>query len=674
MRARRLLEEGDPASATAVLDSIQAAEEDPTVRAALRQTALNVHWRTGDIAAMVVVLDEILSDAATPPLLRDIALIFRDASSLSSRPLPLAVITKRLTQMATRQKAGGLDYYAAISTHNAAVMALHSGRLIDARFLASEAMRMYAEMSIRPPEYYSTSAVLAHISLELGQRGAAEEYLEASLASGSEDADVPAILAYLTAVVGDRQRAQRFLASADELERAGRSDMSAKVTAAMARAILTLPNELQGVLAGLELAPDAFPLDVEADELVALRALTHLLALEPTLASKVVQGRLPMAKARGSRLAEVRLTLLGALATEKPDQIRIAIEEAASVSHLALLEVADAIGTRLHLTVPVPMALERSIEEWPERWLPVLRRSLDLGDDPTAHVAARLLDRFGAAVDVGRLRAYEKVYRRRAVVAGLGKALARRVSPRLEIHDLGQGSFTIGGREVRLSRIRRRSGAVLMYLVSRPNLTATREQIIEDIWPDGDVSAGANSLNQSLYFLRREIDPWYEDDISPEYVSFASELVSLDPELVSVDSVGFIRGSRDLMAATMGIDEARTLLDTYRGQFAPEFEYEDWAISWRARVHAAFLDFARSSVEQFSKAGELKAACDVCLRVLSVDPDAADIERCLIWLYWRSGATSAAETQYAHFAGRERRDGLTATSLAEIIHVESLAS
>jgi hypothetical protein len=70
----------------------------------------------------------------------------------------------------------------------------------------------------------------------------------------------------------------------------------------------------------------------------------------------------------------------------------------------------------------------------------------------------------------------------------------------------------------------------------------------------------------------------------------------------------------------------------------------------------------------------LKAACDVCLRVLSVDPDAADIERCLIWLYWRSGATSAAETQYAHFAGRERRDGLTATSLAEIIHVESLAS
>jgi two-component SAPR family response regulator len=124
------------------------------------------------------------------------------------------------------------------------------------------------------------------------------------------------------------------------------------------------------------------------------------------------------------------------------------------------------------------------------------------------------------------------------------------------------------------------------------------------------------------------------------------------------------------MTTAIRVEGARALREMYRGQFAPEFEYEEWAISWRARVHGAYLDFARASTQQFADLGELKAGIDVCLRVLSVDPHADDIERSLVWLYWRSGARSAAETQYAHYASEERRDGLMATSFSEIVSQE----
>jgi DNA-binding SARP family transcriptional activator len=359
--------------------------------------------------------------------------------------------------------------------------------------------------------------------------------------------------------------------------------------------------------------------------------------------------------------------MIEAMALEDGESLRAVVTESAGASELSLLELADALGAHLHLLTPYPPALEDSITRWPERWQPVLRRQLARGDDPRAVLAAGLLDIHGSQDDVGRLRAYEKTYRRKRTSTGLGRSLSRRVSPRLHIQDLGQVILTIGDRVVHLSRTRRKPSALLMYLVTRPNYTATRDQVVEDLWPDGESSAALNSLNQSLYFIRREIDPWYEDDLSPEYVAYQSELVSLDPDLVLVDSGSFLTRSRQLMASDFSQTEATELLDRYRGQFCPEFEYEEWALGWRARVHAAYLDFAGRAIARLASASDYRSACDVALRVLCVDPDAEDIERKLVWLYWRSGARSSAQTHHAHLAARERDDGLEPTPLEEMV-------
>ena len=330
--------------------------------------------------------------------------------------------------------------------------------------------------------------------------------------------------------------------------------------------------------------------------------------------------------------------------------------------------MADAIGAYLHALLPVPAELGRSIENWPRRWRPVLRRQMESGNAPNAHVAADLLDTYGDASDIGRLRAFEKTYRRTRR-GGLGRSLARRLSPPLEVNDLGRGSLRLGFRSTPINQIRRKPAALLMYLVTRPNFTATREQVLEDLWPDGDPESGSNSLNQSLHFLRRELDPWYELDVSHDYVVFEAELVWLDNELADVASTQFLSRARTLDVANAETHELLTLIHSYSGQFCPEFEYDEWAIAWRSRVHAAYLDLAHRTIRALVARSDIAAAQSVAGSVLSIDPTATDIERKLVWLYARSGSDSAASAQYEHFASVMQSDGYETPSFADLVQL-----
>ena len=57
--------------------------------------------------------------------------------------------------------------------------------------------------------------------------------------------------------------------------------------------------------------------------------------------------------------------------------------------------------------------------------------------------------------------------------------------------------------------------------------------MLEALWPELDPVLALNSLNQTVYFLRRVFEEDYVDDLSPGYVHHESEIIWLDPELVS---------------------------------------------------------------------------------------------------------------------------------------------
>jgi DNA-binding SARP family transcriptional activator len=191
---------------------------------------------------------------------------------------------------------------------------------------------------------------------------------------------------------------------------------------------------------------------------------------------------------------------------------------------------------------------------------------------------------------------------------------------------------------------------------------------LDELWPDLDPESAANSLNQTLYFLRRDIDPWYTDGISADYVVNESELVWLDRELVQVESVDFHNDATEVLASGDELNRGTALVVRYLGRFAPEFEYEEWAIGWRDRLHALFLHVVHATGRALHAGGRDHDALNLLLAAVNIDPYALELETELVRVYARVGADGAAARQYGHFAEAYRRElGTEPPSLSELL-------
>jgi DNA-binding SARP family transcriptional activator len=284
-----------------------------------------------------------------------------------------------------------------------------------------------------------------------------------------------------------------------------------------------------------------------------------------------------------------------------------------------------------------------------ERWRWALRQLFDypLARPGDIKRAADLLELVGSAEDVVLLRTLAR--RKSPKMPDLGRVLAKRLAPRAYVEDLGRVSIKIGDRIVAGTEVRKKVLALLVYLLSRPQFTATREQVIDALWPDMEPEAGANSLNQTAYFLRQTFEPKADEDTTAGYLNCRAELIWLDRDLVQSRSAEcqalLAAARRDPSPEIVG-----KLSESYKGRFAVDFIYEDWASGFRDTLHASYLDRIERSVDVDTKAGFFDRGIGIAQAALAVDPDAEQIELQLLRLYRRTGAHAAAAEQYAHYA------------------------
>ena len=364
---------------------------------------------------------------------------------------------------------------------------------------------------------------------------------------------------------------------------------------------------------------------------------------------------------RWRHLTELLIAAHGSSRAFSSEVVRTSTESPWSLTYLA-----DLVVPRLDLLDDAAyMAIARVAQVHPGRWRHDLRRAVDA--DASAVSAARLLDAIGQREDIGRLRRFARLRRRPRADGNVGRSLARRLAERVFVDDQGRVLLRIGERTVLGSQIRRKVLALLCFLLSRPDMSATRDQVLDALWPDLDPAVAVNSLNQTLYFLRRVFEEDYVEDLSPGYVNHDSEVIWLDPDLVTSRSSlcgALIKG----IARPPAPDDVKRLVDLYHGRFALDFEYEEWAAGYRDTLHAAYLEIVERAVQDDIVSGHLDRGISNARRVLQVDAGADQIEVSLLRLYRAAGAYSAASEQYAHYAARVREDlGVEPPSLDALV-------
>jgi ATP/maltotriose-dependent transcriptional regulator MalT/DNA-binding SARP family transcriptional activator len=337
--------------------------------------------------------------------------------------------------------------------------------------------------------------------------------------------------------------------------------------------------------------------------------------------------------------------------TADADDFSATVSSIGGTSPWCVTFVADLIGRRLDDLNDVALrVVSASASLHPGRWRFVLRGLLDGAESGHGLVAARILEGIGDRADIRRLRGFARRNRRLTGASLLGRDLAKRLADKVYVEDQSRVSIEVGQRHIPGSSIRRKVLALLCFLLTKPDLTSTRDQVLEALWPDLDPLDAVNSLNQTVYFLRRVLEEEYIDDLSPGYLHHDSDLIWLARDLVTSRS-NECRALIKALPPSPTPDQVRVLADHYTGRFALDFEYEEWAAPYRDWLHASFLEVVERAVASDLETGHFERGIKVARRVLDVDPTAEQVEVTLLRLYRASGAHSAAAEQYGHYAG-----------------------
>ena len=169
---------------------------------------------------------------------------------------------------------------------------------------------------------------------------------------------------------------------------------------------------------------------------------------------------------------------------------------------------------------------------------------------------------------------------------------------------------------------KRRVRALLAVLAAHAHTMLTRDMATDILWPEADGDSAVNNLNQTVFQLRRYLDPAYRQGESPEYVTSSAEQVALSPELIHTDLQEIRRLPGRLAMATWDQrqDAATRAISLVRGEFLADLRYEPWASRLQLSVHnevrAQLLPIAQQPGVSFG----VQVAMDAASALVTIDP------------------------------------------------------
>ncbi len=187
---------------------------------------------------------------------------------------------------------------------------------------------------------------------------------------------------------------------------------------------------------------------------------------------------------------------------------------------------------------------------------------------------------------------------RRPDAAGLGRQLARRLAEHVYVEDQGRDlARNRVPRRPRLDGPSQGSGDALLSSSLGQSMSATRDQVLDALWPELDPEIAVNSLNQTIYFLRTSARRGTIRTTSRQATSTTTLMwCGLILNLFQAEPWNAGSSFDEFPDAARARTTWRGLTLLYRGRFALDFEYEEWAAAYRDNLHATYLEIVERSV------------------------------------------------------------------------------
>jgi DNA-binding SARP family transcriptional activator len=197
----------------------------------------------------------------------------------------------------------------------------------------------------------------------------------------------------------------------------------------------------------------------------------------------------------------------------------------------------------------------------------------------------------------------------------------------------------------------RRSFQILAYLASSPGLEATRDELVEAIWPtDGEQTIDRN-FHPTLSHLRRALEGGRSKNEPPSLL-LRSGVYRLNPDYEwEVDVLDLQRRVEEGKAAQAredlqgAADLWRGAWSLYRGPFL-QGHYEAWVTARREVYQKTYLEMLRELGDLYQRLGRVEEAVDAYRSVLVEDPLQEKVHVALMQLYAGQGRRDMVRRQY----------------------------
>ncbi len=658
---------GDWDNALAALSRARAffaRKGDPRMEALACLKTSSIHQALGSVSAAEIAAGEGMALVPESDGGLRLRLEGNLAVTKTYRTESLGAVVTELRRLAVRAAALGLEHYEAIAHHNLGVMYRSLGRLDESLASLERATRFWQLESSSP---YADNMDLVETLLALGN---------------PERADRAAGRGIANTLPWRRANAEAQLGQASVRLRQGRLDEARGIVEGVAAALPELGSNHTAVYVALA---DCFIVSPQS-RAATLDVISHLAneANDPRYEAEVAVGLVALRHRvnacngscrdafsivekwdeQGQHFEASKRRVILALAAHDHDPhasidlcreaLRGVVAAGQSWYLRFFLRPLTVLAGELVHHPSDSEALCELLEVDPEAWRhPVISALQGAKKD----VRLKLLEA------LARAPSSETIEELRSIkghdVDEIRARLIRVAAARIQVKAFGSIRIRRGGvdePEVTIHRPRQR--ALLGYLLARVDNPPSRDQVIETLWPNAEPEDGVNSLNQSVYQLRRVIDPAYRDGDSPQYLISTTDTVALDSGLVATDLQAFRTLSRAFDKGT-AIDVraiGNDLVDLVGGEFLAELVYEDWASSFRMAVHAE----ARQVLMRLAEEPWLSSYPDLGLRAAArlADLDPYDeqahlaMARCLQVM----GRREAARRVIRRFLARLRDD------------------
>lgn len=242
-------------------------------------------------------------------------------------------------------------------------------------------------------------------------------------------------------------------------------------------------------------------------------------------------------------------------------------------------------------------------------------------------------------------------------------------APTVFIRTLGAFQVIRDGSPVPSVRWKSKKARDLLKILIARRKPASRERLMELLWPEADPAKASNRLSVLLWTLRNVLQP----HVSVGPLASNAGMVWLDRIHVTVDVEMFLTDATAALAAHRGgqpdaTERLMAALTAYTGDFLEDDAHQDWATPLAEEVRVIHIALLRALAARLRQAGDIDEGIRYLLALLREDPFDEQAHLELVNLQLDAGHLGEARRHYDIYVKRMKEIDVHPQPLPEEPH------